>query len=58
MQSLINNEEKNIMAQQNIVQKTSLQAKYDQLVNLSVANPRHYDIPNLTKEMEKLMYWG
>ena len=46
------------MAQQNSVQKTSLQAKYDQLVNLSVANPRHHDIPNLTEEMERLMYWG
>lgn len=46
------------MTQQNSVQKTSLQAKYDQLANLSVANPRHHVIPDLTEEMEKLMYWG
>jgi len=58
LQSLINNEEKILIAEQKSSHTISLQDKFDRLANLSVLHPKEHVIPDITDDMNGLMYWG
>ena len=46
------------MSEQNNTPTSSLQDKLDRLKNWKVSTPLAHDIPDLSHEMNKLMYWG
>ena len=58
MQHLINNQEKELVAQEKKSPMTSLQDKLNQIKNWIILHPLCREIPSLDPELDSMMYWG